>query len=123
MSSSGWLTELTVSPERALFGEQNASMQRIVFLVRSAVAPVTHTRLFRRVAPTALPPLERLVNRLSGGPGQLCGRPVNAALIPDAEREEVADDGAAMAGLSFYDRESGRTVRLFRLQPSRVRPE
>jgi hypothetical protein len=101
MSSSGWLTELTVSPERALFGEQNASMQRIVFLVRSAVAPVTHTRLFRRVAPTALPPLERLVNRLSGGPGQLCGRPVHAALIPDAEREEVADDGAAMAGLSF----------------------
>jgi hypothetical protein len=111
-SSSGWLTELAVSPERALFGGQNASMQRIVFLVRSAIVQVTHTRLFRRVARTALPPLERLVNRLSGGPAQLC-RPVHATLIPDAEREEVwRTIERQWPGYRSYERESWRTVRL-----------
>jgi hypothetical protein len=35
-------------------------MPRSFRLVRSVIAPITHTSLFRRVAPTVLPPLERL---------------------------------------------------------------
>src|SRR3954462_5276478 len=49
-------------------------MSAVVDLVRSVVAPLTRTRLFRRfLGPTLLPPVERLVARLSGGRVQLSG--------------------------------------------------
>ncbi|MGO4690084.1 nitroreductase family deazaflavin-dependent oxidoreductase [Glaciibacter sp. 2TAF33] len=163
-------------------------MPSILRLVRSVIAPITHTRLFRRVAPTALPPLERVVTRLSGGRAQLSGLlvpslvlhsigaksgalrdtelmytpdgegraivagssfgrerhpawtynlvahpdafisvrgrrlPVRATLIPDAERDEVwRRIERQWPGYRSYERESGRTVRLFRLQPVRAR--
>lgn len=47
--------------------------------------------------------------------------PVRASLIPDAERDAAwARIEAQWPGYRNYERESGRTVRLFRLQP--VRP-
>ncbi len=52
---------------------QNACMPAVVYLVRSLVAPLTHTRVFRWAAPTVLPVLERIVTALSGGRVQLSG--------------------------------------------------
>jgi deazaflavin-dependent oxidoreductase (nitroreductase family) len=47
--------------------------------------------------------------------------PVRATMVPDAERDAVwARIEAQWPGYRNYERESGRTVRLFRLQP--VRP-
>jgi deazaflavin-dependent oxidoreductase (nitroreductase family) len=159
-------------------------MPSILSLVRSVIAPITHTRVFRRVAPTALPPLERLVSRLSDGRVQLSGLlvpslvlhttgaksgivrdvelmytpdgqgraivagssfgrtrhpawtynliahpdafvtvrgrrlPVHATLVADAEREAVwRRIERQWPGYRSYERESGRTVRLFRLHP------
>ena len=159
-------------------------MPSILSLVRSVIAPITHTRLFRRIAPTVLPPLERWVARLSGGRVQLSGLlvpslvlhstgaksgivrdtelmytpdghgraivagssfgrerhpawtynliahpdavitvrgrrlPVRATLISDAERDEVwRRIEQQWPGYRTYERQSGRTVRLFRLQP------
>lgn len=48
-------------------------MPTVVQIVRSLVAPLTRTRLFRWAAPTVMPPLERLVAALSGGRAQLSG--------------------------------------------------
>ncbi len=48
-------------------------MTSVLGLVRAAVAPLTRTRLFRALGPVLLPPLERLVRRLSGGRVQLSG--------------------------------------------------
>jgi deazaflavin-dependent oxidoreductase (nitroreductase family) len=46
--------------------------------------------------------------------------PVHASLVPDAERDAVwARIEAQWPGYRNYERESGRTVRLFRLQPVR----
>lgn len=163
-------------------------MSVVVHTVRALLAPLTRTRLFRRVlGPTLLPPFERLVARLSHGRVQ-----VSALLVPSlvlhtigAKSGEPRDvplmytpDGhgrAIVAGTNFagarhpawtsnllahpdaeitvrgrrmavratpipaeerdaawarierqwpgyrgYERESGRTVRLFRLQPVRV---
>ena len=42
---------------------QDSGMTRVVDVVRAAIAPLTPTRLFRRLAPTALPVVER-----PGGP-------------------------------------------------------
>ena len=45
---------------------------------------------------------------------------VHATLIPDAERDAAwAMHGGAMAGLPHYERDSGRTARLFLLTPVR----
>ena len=52
-------------------------MARLLHAVRSAVAPLTRTRVFRAVGPVVLPPVERLLNRLSGGRLQ-----VSALLVP-----------------------------------------
>lgn len=52
-------------------------MSVVLPLVRSAVAPLTRTRLFRATAPAALPPVERLVARISRGRVQL-----SALLVP-----------------------------------------
>lgn len=160
-------------------------MTRIVDAVRATVAPLTRTRLFRRVlGPLLLPPVERLVAWMSHGRVQVSallvpslvlhtvgarsgeprdvplmytpdgrgraivagtnfagarhpawtanliahpdaaitvrGRrmPVRAELVPDAERDAVwARIEAQWPGYRNYERESGRTVRLFRLQP------
>jgi deazaflavin-dependent oxidoreductase (nitroreductase family) len=52
-------------------------MSVIVDVVRAVVAPLTRTSWFRRIAPNALPPLERLIDALSGGRVQL-----SALLVP-----------------------------------------
>lgn len=157
-------------------------MTSIVRLVRTVVAPLTRTRLFRRWAPVVLPRLERLTTMLSGGRVQLSGllvpslvlrsrgaktgepretelmytpdghgraivagtsfarqrhpawtynllaHPdaeiivrgrrlrVRAERIPDAERDAAwALIERQWPGYRGYERESGRTVRLFRL--------
>ncbi|GAA4341528.1 nitroreductase family deazaflavin-dependent oxidoreductase [Microbacterium rhizosphaerae] len=159
-------------------------MAGLVSVVRSIVAPLTRTRLFRVAAPVLLPPIERLLAALTGGRVQLSallvpslvlhtigartgevrdvplmytpdgrgraivagtnfagtkhpawtanllahpdatitvrGRelPVRASLIPDAERDATwARIEAQWPGYRGYERDSGRTVRLFRLQP------
>jgi deazaflavin-dependent oxidoreductase (nitroreductase family) len=159
-------------------------MASVVRFVRSAIAPITRTALFRRSAPVWMPPLERLVQRASGGRMQLSGLLVpslvlhsigaRSGLPRDTELMYTADGHgrAIVAGTSFararhpawtynllahpdaaitvrgrrltvratllgederdeawrrieaqwpgyraYERDSGRTVRLFRLQP------
>lgn len=52
-------------------------MPTVVHLVRSLTAPLTRTRLFRALAPTALPPIERVLHRISRGRVQL-----SALLVP-----------------------------------------
>ena len=52
-------------------------MPSLLQVVRSVVAPLTRTRLFRRVAPVVLPPVERFLARVSGGRWQ-----VSAILVP-----------------------------------------
>jgi deazaflavin-dependent oxidoreductase (nitroreductase family) len=161
-------------------------MTTVVDVVRSLVAPLTRTRLFRRFAPILLPPVEAVVTFLSGGrvqvsallvpslvlhtTGARSGEPREVPLMytpdghgraivagtnfagekhpawtsnllanPDAaitvrgrwmpvRAEPIADEDldAAWArierqwpGYRGYERDSGRTVRLFRLQPVR----
>lgn len=48
-------------------------MASVQHLVRSIVAPLTHTRVFRVSAPIVLPPLERCVTWISSGRVQLSG--------------------------------------------------
>lgn len=52
-------------------------MSTVLDAVRRLVAPLTRTRVFRRVGPVLLPPLERIVSRISGGRVQ-----VSALLVP-----------------------------------------
>ena len=52
-------------------------MTRAQHLVRSLTAPLTRTRLFRAIAPAALPPIERFLHRISRGRVQL-----SALLVP-----------------------------------------
>ena len=159
-------------------------MASVVRFVRSVIAPITRTRLFRRTAPVWMPPLEFVVRRVSGGRMQLSGLLVpslvlhsagaKSGLARDTELMYTADGRgrAIVAGTSFarerhpawsynllahpdaaitvrgrrmrvhatllgddeldaawqrieaqwpgyraYERDSGRTVRLFRLQP------
>jgi len=159
-------------------------MVRAVDVVRAVLAPLTRTRVFRRWGPIVLPPVERVVARLTGGRVQLSGllvpslvlhttgarsgeprdaplmytpdgqgraivagsnfagerhpawtinllaHPdaaitvrgrrlrVRASLIPDTERDAVwARIERQWPGYRGYERDSGRTVRLFRLQP------
>lgn len=162
-------------------------MTRVVAVVRAAVAPLTRTRLFRRViGPRLLPPIERFVARITRGRVQLSallvpslilhtigaksgeprdvplmytpdghgraivagtnfagerhpawtanllahpeaeitvrGRrmPVRAMPISEAERDETWSlIERQWPGYRNYERSSGRTVRLFRLQPIR----
>jgi deazaflavin-dependent oxidoreductase (nitroreductase family) len=158
---------------------------RVVDIVRAIIAPLTRTRVFRRVlGPLLLPPVERFVEWISHGRVQVSallvpslvlhtvgaksGEPRDAALmytpdgqgraivagtnfagarhpawttnllahpdaaitvrgrrmlvhatpVPDAERDAVwTRIEAQWPGYRNYERESGRTVRLFRLQP------
>jgi deazaflavin-dependent oxidoreductase (nitroreductase family) len=162
-----------------------AMAKKAVDIVRAIVAPLTRTRVFRRVlGPLLLPPVERFVTWISHGRVQVSallvpslvlhtvgaksGEPRDAALmytpdgqgraivagtnfagarhpawtanllahpdaaitvrgrrmrvqatpVPDAERDAVwARIEAQWPGYRNYERESGRTVRLFRLQP------
>lgn len=159
----------------------------VVDAVRRVVAPLSRTRLFRRViGPAFLPPVERFVSWVSHGRVQLSGLlvpslvlhtvgarsgaprdaplmytpdgrgraivagtnfagarhpawtanllahpdaeitvrgrrlPVHATLIPDEERDSAwATIERQWPGYRNYERSSGRTVRLFRLQPVR----
>ena len=162
-------------------------MARVVDVVRAVIAPLTRTRVFRRVlGPVLLPPVERFVAWLSHGRVQVSallvpslvlhtvgaksgeprdaalmytpdghgraivagtnfagsrhpawtanllahpdaeitvrGRrmPVHATPIPETERDTAwATIERQWPGYRNYERESGRTVRLFRLQPVR----
>jgi deazaflavin-dependent oxidoreductase (nitroreductase family) len=162
-------------------------MTAVVDVVRRLVAPLTRTRLFRRViGPILLPPVEAVVAGITGGRVQVSallvpslvlhtrgarsgelrdvplmytpdghgraivagtnfagekhpawttnllanpdaaitvrGRwmPVRAERIADAERDAAwARIEAQWPGYRAYERDSGRTVRLFRLQPVR----
>jgi len=156
----------------------------VVAVVRACIAPLTRTRVFRRMGPRVLPPVERFLGALTGRRVQLSallvpslilhtvgaksgeprdaplmyapdghGRaivagtnfagarhpawtsnllahpdawitvrgnrmPVVASLIPDDERDAAwARIEAQWPGYRGYERSSGRTVRLFRLQP------
>ncbi len=59
----------------------NGGMPTVTQVVRSVLAPLTRTRLFRAVAPQALPPFERLVDRLSGGTVQVSGLLVPSLML------------------------------------------
>lgn len=163
-------------------------MPTVVQIVRSLVAPLTRTRLFRWLGPIALPPLERALHRMPGGRVQLSALLVPSLVLHSIGARSGIDrdtllmytpDGrgrAIVAGTSFaraghpawtynlmahpdaaisvhgnrtnvharrldpdevdaawakierqwpgyraYERDSGRTVRLFLLQPVRVR--
>lgn len=158
----------------------------VVDTVRTAIAPLTRTALFRRYGPRIMPVAERWWAVVSGGGTPLSGllvpslalhtvgatsgrprdaklmycpdghgraivagtnfagsrhpawtsnllahpdaeitvrgrrMPVRASLIPAAERDAAwARIEAQWPGYRTYERESGRTVRLFRLQPVR----
>ena len=157
--------------------------------VRHTIAPLTHTRVFRRVGPKVLPHIEAVLYRLTGGRVQISallvpslvlhctgarsGAPrdsilmytpdghgraivagtsfarehhpawtynllehpdaaitvrgrrllVRASLIDDADRDAVwRRIERQWPGYRGYERDSGRTVRLFRLQPVREHP-
>lgn len=159
-------------------------MPTVLHVVRSVVSPLTRTRLFRWAGPRVLPPVERLISRVSSGRVQVSallvpslvlhttgaksgeprdsalmytpdghgraivagtsfardrhpgwtynllahpdaaitvrGRrmPVHASLISDDDREAAwARIEAQWPGYRAYERDSGRVVRLFRLQP------
>ncbi|MGW4930304.1 nitroreductase family deazaflavin-dependent oxidoreductase [Agromyces sp. NPDC004153] len=159
-------------------------MPTVLQVVRSVIAPITRTRLFRAIGPVLLPPAERLVAALTGGRVQLSGllvpslvlhttgarsgeprdtylmytpdgrgraivagttfaqerhpgwtynlithpdasitvrgrrMHVRASRIPDDERDAAwARIEAQWPGYRGYERDSGRVVRLFRLQP------
>lgn len=163
---------------------QNETMSTVLRVVRSLAAALSRTRLFRRVAPRLLPPLERGLSRATGGRVQVSGLLVPSLVLHStgAKSGTVRDtvlmytpDGhgrAIVAGTSFarerhpswtynllahpdasiavrgrrlavrasllsgadgeaawrrieqqwpgyrsYERDSGRTVRLFLLQP------
>jgi deazaflavin-dependent oxidoreductase (nitroreductase family) len=48
-------------------------MADVLSIVRFTIAPLTRTRLFRRVGPVLMPPLERAIARVTGGRVQLSG--------------------------------------------------
>lgn len=163
---------------------QNEGMTTVLHVVRSLVAPLTRTRLFRWIGPRALPPLERALGRISGGRVQVSGLlvpslqlhstgarsgltrdtvlmytpdgngraivagtsfardrhpawtynllanpdasitvrgrrlAVRASLVPDAVRDATwRRIERQWPGYRAYERDSGRTVRLFLLQP------
>ncbi|GAA3662257.1 nitroreductase family deazaflavin-dependent oxidoreductase [Microbacterium marinilacus] len=48
-------------------------MSRVVRLVRSAIAPLSRTRTFRRFGPRVMPVAERALRRLTGGRVQVSG--------------------------------------------------
>lgn len=164
-------------------------MPRVIDIARTAIAPLTRTRVFRRYGPRIMPVLERFFSFISGGRMPISGllvpslvlhtvgarsgaprdaqlmycpdgqgraivagtnfaggrhpawtgnllahpdaeitvrgrrMPVRASLIPDEERDAAWDRiERQWPGYRTYERASGRTVRLFRLQPVR-RPD
>jgi len=88
-------------------------MPFVLHVVRSAIAPLTHTLLFRAVAPRAMPPIERMLKRLSRGRVQLSGLLVPSLVLHSTgaktglQRDTVlmyTPDGqgrAIVAGTSF----------------------
>lgn len=102
-------------------------MTSALALVRSAVAPLTRTRLFRAVAPVVLPPVERLLRVLTRGRVQLSGLLVPSLVLhtTGAKTGEPRDtylmytpDGrgrAIVAGTTFaQERHPGWTYNLLR---------
>lgn len=73
-------------------------MSAVVHLVRSITAPLTRTRLFRVLAPVALPPIERVLHRVSAGRVQL-----SALLVPSLVLHTVgAKSGLARESALMY---------------------
>ena len=100
-------------------------MPTVLQVVRSAVAPLTRTRLFRVLGPIVLPPVERLLARVSGGRVQLSGLLVPSLVLhtvgakSGAPRDTYlmyAPDGrgrAIVAGTTFaQERHPGWTYNL-----------
>lgn len=92
---------------------QTGGMSVVRRVVRSVVAPLTRTRLFRVSAPGALPPVERLLERISRGRVQLSSLLVPSLVLhstgarsglPRETRLMYTPDGrgrAIVAGTSF----------------------
>lgn len=90
-------------------------MTQVVDVVRRLIAPLTRTRLFRRLGPVALPPIERALTALTGGRVQLSGLLVPSLVLhtTGAKSGEPRDaplmyspDGhgrAIVAGSNFAD--------------------
>jgi deazaflavin-dependent oxidoreductase (nitroreductase family) len=60
---------------------QNGGMSSIVKLVRTMIAPITRTRLFRLTAPRVMPTFERWISSMSGGRVQLSGLLVHSLVL------------------------------------------
>jgi deazaflavin-dependent oxidoreductase (nitroreductase family) len=81
--------------------------------LRQLIAPLSRTRTFRRIGPRALPPLERLMDRATGGRVPLSGLLVPSLVLhttgarTGAARQSVlmytpdGAGGAVVAGTSF----------------------
>jgi deazaflavin-dependent oxidoreductase (nitroreductase family) len=82
-------------------------MADILSIVRSAVAPLTRTKLFRRVGPVVMPPLERVIARFTGGRVQLSG-----LLVPTLVLHTVgARSGQARDSVLMYTADGrGRAI-------------
>ena len=66
-------------------------MSVVVDIVRASLAPLTRTRVFRRVlGPTLLPPLERVVAWLSRGRVQ-----ISALLVPSLVLHTIGEKSGA----------------------------
>lgn len=98
---------------------------RFVVALRHVIAPITRTRAFRRVAPTALPVAERVLNRVTGGRLIVSGILVPSLVLhtigaksgqPRASQLMYTPDGAGgaiVAGTSFArDAHPGWTANL-----------
>src|SRR6188474_1196834 len=68
-------------PSRCGRSGHDGRMTTAVDILRRVMAPLTRTRVWRRIAPVALPPLERLVTRISGGRAHLTAFIVPSLLL------------------------------------------
>ncbi|MGI9824865.1 nitroreductase/quinone reductase family protein [Agromyces sp. Marseille-Q5079] len=102
-------------------------MTSVLVLVRSAIAPLTRTRLFRALGPILLPPVERALRRLTRGRVQLSGLLVPSLVLhttgaktgdPRSSYLMYTPDGrgrAIVAGTTFaQERHPGWTYNLLR---------
>lgn len=100
-------------------------MEPVLHAVRSVIAPLTRTRVFRWLGPRILPPLEALVRGISGGRVQVSGILVHSLILHsigaksgkqrDSELMYTPDGmgNAIIAGTSFArERHPGWTYNL-----------
>jgi deazaflavin-dependent oxidoreductase (nitroreductase family) len=82
-------------------------MPRVIDVVRTAIAPLTRTRLFRRYGPRIMPSLERFFAWISGG-----RMPISGLLVPSLVLHTVgAKSGAPRdAQLMYCPDGKGRAI-------------